>query len=67
MVLKPSSKAKKQEPLMLLASSVTPFSLGSLAKHLGSKDARVAQEDYVSSLVSTSKMDGTYIAPRAVY
>ena len=58
MVLKPSSKAKKQEPLMLLAGHASPLSLGALTKALGSKDARLAQDDYVQNLLGTSKMDG---------
>ena len=61
LVLKPSSKAKKQEPLIIVAGHETPLALGSLTKSLGSKDARMAADDYVSNLFpGVAKMDGNF-------
>jgi prolyl-tRNA synthetase len=62
LVLKPS-KGTNTNPILVVALASTEFSVGSLAKSLGNKDARVAQDDLVKE---TFKVDKINITPFAL-
>lgn len=59
LVLKPS-KGPTNNPIMVIALHSTPLAVSALAKSLGNKDARMAQEDVVKSTFGVEKINGKY-------
>ena len=55
-----SSKGEKTDPFLILALDSTPFSISSLSKGLGAKDARMAQDDLIKTLFGVGKLDGNF-------
>jgi prolyl-tRNA synthetase len=58
LVLKPS-KGANSNPIIVIALDTTEFSVGTLAKSLGNKDARVAQDDLVKETFGIDKINIT--------
>lgn len=56
LVLKPS-KGPNSNLIFVVSLESTPLSLGALAKSLGYKDARMAQDDVVSATFATEKIN----------
>lgn len=56
LVLKPS-KGQNSNPILVVSLESTAFSVGALAKSLGYKDARVAQDELVTSTLGVDKIN----------
>ena len=60
LVLNPS-KGPNKNPIMTIALEDSKFSVSTLAKFLGNKDARMATDDLVKSTFGTDKINGFLI------
>ena len=61
LVLKTKGAKPLDVPLLVFARENAEFSINSLAKSLGAKEARVATDDLVVSTLKVSKIDGNNI------
>jgi hypothetical protein len=66
LVLKPS-KGTNTNPIIVISLASTEFSVGALAKSLGNKDARMAQDDLVKATFNVDKINITPFALENVH
>ncbi|KAI9202618.1 uncharacterized protein BJ171DRAFT_512715 [Polychytrium aggregatum] len=62
LVVKPKGGKGPDVPLMIVALDSTATNLNAIAKHLGKKEARMANDDLISATLSISKNDVTPFA-----